>query len=105
DIAAKWNIRMFTKPAFLGLTGQHGRSSNDRRTIPMVRPPQPAIWALSWRTALILKVSSVILGLNVSRAYGQTTVPQRPEFEVASVKPHSSSESSPNVPIARDPGG
>jgi len=70
----------------------------------MVRPAQPAICALFWRTALILKVAGVILGLNVSCGYGQTTEPQRPEFEVTSVKPHSSLEGSPHVSIARDPG-
>jgi len=70
----------------------------------MVRPAQPAICALFWRTALILKVAGVILGLNVSCGYGQTTEPQHPEFEVTSVKPHSSSEGSPHVSIARDPG-
>ena len=70
----------------------------------MVRPAQPTICALFWRTALILKVAGVILGLNVSGGYGQTTVPQHPEFEVTSVKPHSSPEGSPHVSIARDPG-
>ncbi len=70
----------------------------------MVRPAQPEICALFGRTALILKVAGVILGLNVSGAYGQATLPQHPEFEVASVKPHSSTEGSPHVSIARDPG-
>ena len=70
----------------------------------MVRPAQQPFWALFWRTALILKVAGTILGLSVSDAYGQTPVAQRPEFEVASVKPHSSSQGSPNVSIARDPG-
>ena len=97
----------------------HGRPSNGKEKqgeaktrIPMVRRAQPAICALFWRTAVILpvilpvilKVEGVSLGLNVSGAYGQTTGPQRPEFEVASVKPHSASEGSPNVSIARDPG-
>jgi len=37
-------------------------------------------------------------------AHGQSASSLRPEFEVASVKPHSSSEGSPHVSIARDPG-
>jgi uncharacterized protein (TIGR03435 family) len=69
----------------------------------MVRGAQPAICALSWRTALIIKVAGVILGLNVPGAYGQSGPPMRLEFEVASVKPHSSSGGSLNS-IARDPG-
>jgi uncharacterized protein (TIGR03435 family) len=79
------------------------RPTGGRRLL-IVRPAQLAICALFWRPALILKIAGVILGLNCSGAYGQATVPQRPEFEVASVKPHSSSEGSPNVSIARDPG-
>jgi uncharacterized protein (TIGR03435 family) len=57
----------------------------------MLRPAQPAICAL-------------LLGLNIAGGYGQTTASRHPEFEVASVKPHSSSEGSPHVSIARDPG-
>jgi uncharacterized protein (TIGR03435 family) len=68
----------------------------------MVRPAHPAICSLFWRPALILKVAGVILGLNVPGAYGQSEPPTRPEFEVASVKPHSSSGGSVNS-IARDP--
>src|SRR5262245_57950800 len=68
-----------------------------------MRPDVPVIGALFRRTALILKVAGVILGLNVSDAYGQAAAPQRPEFEVASVKPHSAG-GSPHVSIARDPG-
>lgn len=41
----------------------------------MMRPAQPAICALPWRTALILKVAGVIVGLNVSGAYGQSGPP------------------------------
>lgn len=42
-----------------------------------------------------------ITSLSVSEAYAQ--MPERPEFEVASVRPHSS-QGSANVSIARDPG-
>ena len=69
-----------------------------------MRPAQPSICALFWRTAFILKVAGATLGLNVSSAYGQVTAPQRPEFEVASVKPHSVSEGPAHVSIAQDPG-
>jgi len=69
-----------------------------------MRPAQPAICALFSRMALIFKVAGAILSSNVSGAYGQTTAPQRPEFEVASVKPHSASEGPAHVSIARDPG-
>jgi uncharacterized protein (TIGR03435 family) len=69
----------------------------------MVRPAQPAMCALFWRPASILKVAAVILGLSVPGAFGQAGPPTRPEFEVASVKPHSSSGGSQNS-IARDPG-
>jgi uncharacterized protein (TIGR03435 family) len=37
-------------------------------------------------------------------AHSQSAPLLRPEFEVASVKPHSSAEGSPSVSIARDPG-
>jgi len=70
----------------------------------MVRPAQLAICSLFWRPTLILKVAGVIPGLNVPNAYGQSGQPTRPEFEVASVKPHSSSGGSPINSIARDPG-
>ena len=69
----------------------------------MARPAQRPMCALFWRPALILKVAAVILGLNVPGAHGQAGPPMRPEFEVASVKPHSSSGGSLNS-IARDPG-
>jgi hypothetical protein len=49
------------------------------------------------------KVAAVILGLNVPGANAQAGPPMRPEFEVAPVKPHSSSAGSLNS-IARDPG-
>jgi uncharacterized protein (TIGR03435 family) len=69
----------------------------------MVRPANQRSVRSPGEQHLILKVAGVILSLNISGAYGQATVPQRPEFEVASVKPHSSSGASLNS-IARDPG-
>jgi hypothetical protein len=55
------------------------------------------VWAVS-------KVAGVaILSLNVPAACGQAPPPIRPQFEVASVKPHSSSQGSLNA-VARDPG-
>lgn len=69
----------------------------------MVRPAQPAMCALFCRPALILKVAAMILGLNVPGAYGQAGPLMRPEFEVASVKPHSSSGGSLNSTTS-DPG-
>ncbi len=67
----------------------------------MVRPCLPAIYTLFSRSAAIFwVVGFAVLSLSVPGARGQSA----PEFEVASVKPHSSSEGSPNVSIARDPG-
>lgn len=67
----------------------------------MVRPSLPAINALFLRTAAIARVAGFAV-LCWNGAHGQSA--PRPEFEVASVKPHSSSEDSPNVSVARDPG-
>jgi len=69
-----------------------------------MRPSEAAIYALFWRTAMVLNVAGLVLCWNVSCAYGQAAAPQRPEFEVASVKPHSSSEGSPINSSLRDPG-
>jgi len=75
----------------------------------MVRLSLPTINALFLRTAAISRVSAIssVAGFAVmclNGAHGQSAPSLRPEFEVASVKPHSSSEGSPNVSVARDPG-
>jgi uncharacterized protein (TIGR03435 family) len=70
-----------------------------------MKPSLPATYALFSRATAICKVMGfALLSLNFPGAYGQSGPLMRPEFEVASVKPHSSSEGSPNVSIARDPG-
>jgi uncharacterized protein (TIGR03435 family) len=67
----------------------------------MVRPSALAIHALFSRRAAIFWVAGfAILSMSVPRANGQSA----PEFEVASVKPHSPSEGPPNVSIARELG-
>ena len=52
------------------------------------------------RTAISCVAGFAVLSLTLSGAHGQSA----PEFEVASVKPHSSSEASPSATVARDPG-
>jgi uncharacterized protein (TIGR03435 family) len=69
----------------------------------MVRPSLPMISTLFLRTAAISRVAGFVV-ICLNGAHGQSTPSLRPEFEVASVKPHSSSEGSPRVSIARDPG-
>ena len=70
----------------------------------MMTPAQPATYAQFSRTTAICKVVGfALLSLNVAAAYGQSGPPMRPEFEVASVKPHSSSGGSLNS-TTRDPG-
>jgi uncharacterized protein (TIGR03435 family) len=70
----------------------------------MVRPSVPFIYKPGWRTAAISCFAGfAVLSLNMPVAYGQSGSPMRPEFEVASVKPHSSSGGSINS-IGRDPG-
>jgi uncharacterized protein (TIGR03435 family) len=65
----------------------------------------PTIWTLFLRTAALSRVAGfAVLSMHVPGAQGQATAPQRPEFEVASVKPHSVSASPAHVSIARDPG-
>ena len=67
----------------------------------MVRPSLPAIYSLFSMCAAIPWVAGfAVLSLGVPGANGQSA----PEFEVASVKPHSPSEGPPNVSIAREPG-
>jgi uncharacterized protein (TIGR03435 family) len=71
----------------------------------MAIPSLPAFCTRPLRTATISRVVGfAVMSLSVSGAHGQSTGPLRPEFEVASVKPHSSPEGSPHVSIARDPG-
>jgi uncharacterized protein (TIGR03435 family) len=71
----------------------------------MARPSKSAIYTLFSRTAATSRVAAfVVLSFNTPGAYSQSAPPLRPEFEVASVKPHSSSEGSLKVSIARDPG-
>jgi uncharacterized protein (TIGR03435 family) len=70
----------------------------------MAKQSLPAIYALfSRRVAISWVAGFAALSLNVPGAYGQSGPPMRAEFEVASVKPHSSSGGSLNS-IARDPG-
>lgn len=65
---------------------------------------QPAIWTLILRIVAISRIAGfAVLSLNVPGAYSQSTAPTRPQFEVASVKPHSSSGGSLNS-RTRDPG-
>jgi uncharacterized protein (TIGR03435 family) len=69
----------------------------------MVRLSLRSIWKLRFRAAAIYCVAGfALLSRNIPVAYGQSG-PMRPEFEVASVKPHSSSGGSINS-ITRDPG-
>ena len=60
-----------------------------KRPLPLVAP---------------LSGTAAILSLFVARAPAQSAPAQRPEFEVASVKPHDASQGSPQVAFARDPG-
>jgi uncharacterized protein (TIGR03435 family) len=69
----------------------------------MVRLSLPTISTLFLRTAAISRVAGFAV-ICLNGAHGQSAPSLRPEFEVASVKPHSSSEGSPHVSIARDPG-
>src|SRR5437773_10121983 len=71
--------------------------------IPMVRPSVRTISTLFLRTLPISGVAGFAV-ICLNGAHGQSAPSLRPEFEVASVKPHSSSEGSPHVSIARDPG-
>jgi hypothetical protein len=55
----------------------------------------------NWLSAAISRVAAfAVLGLSVPGSSGQSG----PEFEVASVKPHTVSEGPAHVSIARDPG-
>jgi uncharacterized protein (TIGR03435 family) len=69
----------------------------------MVRPCLPAIYTLFSRRAAISWVWWVagfaVLNLSLPGVHGQSA----PQFEVASVKPHASSDGSPHVSIAGDP--
>jgi uncharacterized protein (TIGR03435 family) len=64
-----------------------------------VQPTRGVYWRI-WAAFRIAGVT--ILSLNIPEALGQA-IPVRPQFEVASVKPHSASAGSLNA-IARDPG-
>jgi hypothetical protein len=71
----------------------------------MARPYLLAVRILFLRAATVSRVAGLlVVSLTISGSHGQSTAPLRPEFEVASVKPHSSSEGSPHVSITRDPG-
>jgi uncharacterized protein (TIGR03435 family) len=71
----------------------------------MARPSLLAIRSLLLRAAAVSRVvGPAVLSLSIPGAHGQSTAPLHPEFEAASVKPHSSSEGFPHVSIARDPG-
>ena len=71
----------------------------------MVRPALRGIGLLVSRTAIFPAMTGfAVLSLTVPDAHGQSASTPRPEFEVASVKPHSVSQGSPHVSIARDPG-
>ena len=65
----------------------------------MVRPSLPTVSTLFLRTAAISRVAGFAV-ICLNGAHGQSAPSLRPEFEVASVKPHSSSEGSPHVSIA-----
>jgi uncharacterized protein (TIGR03435 family) len=69
----------------------------------MVRPSLPTISTLFLRTAAISRIAGFAV-ICLNGAHGQPAPSLLPEFEVASIKPHSSSEGSPNVSVARDPG-
>lgn len=69
----------------------------------MVRPSLPTICRLYLRTFAISRVAAYAV-LFLNGAHSQSRLPMRPEFEVASVKPHASAEGSPTGSIARDPG-
>ena len=71
----------------------------------MTRPSLLAIRIRFLRAVAVSRVAGLaVLSLNLAGTHGQSTAPLRLEFEVASVKPHSSPEGSPHVSIARDPG-
>jgi uncharacterized protein (TIGR03435 family) len=69
----------------------------------MVRLCVPTISTLFLPRAAISNVAAFAV-ICLNGAHGQSAPALRPEFEVASVKPQSSSEGSPHVSIARDPG-
>ncbi len=66
----------------------------------MMRPSSRPTRRLFLRTLAI----SVVACLCVNAAHGQSAPSLRPEFEVASVKPHSSTDGPRQVTIAHDPG-
>ena len=69
-----------------------------------MKPSVPATHVLFSRTTAICQVVGfALLSLNVPAVYGQSGPTTGPEFEVASVKPHSSSGGSLNS-TTRDPG-
>jgi uncharacterized protein (TIGR03435 family) len=69
----------------------------------MVRPYLRTPGTLFLQTLAILRVAGFAV-MCLNGAHGQSAPSLRPEFEVASVKPHSSTEGSAHVSIARDPG-
>jgi uncharacterized protein (TIGR03435 family) len=69
----------------------------------MAKSSLPAVCTLFLRTAVVSGVAGSVICLDVPSARGQSAPPRRLEFDVASVKPHSS-DGSPHVSIARDPG-
>jgi uncharacterized protein (TIGR03435 family) len=69
-----------------------------------MKPAMPGIYTLSSRTAPLCGFAGLLLSLSVLGAYGQAAPQSRPEFEVASIKPHPPDDDVPNVSMARDPG-
>lgn len=71
----------------------------------MVRLSRRSIRTVFLRTAAVSRVAGLaVICLHAPGADGQSASPARPEFEVASVKPHSASVGSANVSVTRDPG-
>ncbi len=64
----------------------------------------PAIYTLFSRNAPLCGFAGLLLSLSVLGAYGQSALQSRPEFEVASIKPHPPADDVPNSSMARDPG-
>jgi len=69
----------------------------------MVRLSVRTISTLLSRTLAISRVAGFTV-MCFNGGHGQSAQSLRPQFEVASVKPHSSTEGPPHVSVARDPG-
>lgn len=87
----------------LSANGSRYSPSNGRRTIPTMKLSLPATYTPSRRTTAVRKVVVfALMSLSGADAYGQSVPRPRPEFEVASIKPHPPGDGAPKVSM--DPG-